>query len=117
MALQRGKLTDIAYIAATAGSIYANPGSTKSYIKAIILHNTNTTSETVTLNNVPDSSGSLGTASTANQFFKKALAADETFVWSFEEYPLVLTDTNDAIFAATTTASKVTVQILGDKDA
>lgn len=116
MALTHGKLTDIQYVAATAGSIYANPASSKSYIRSIILHNTNTTPETVELYNVPDSTAALGTAGTANQFFKKDVSANETLFVDLE-YPIVLTDTNDSIQAVTTTASKVTVQVLGDVDA
>lgn len=116
MALQRGKLADIQYISDSADDIYANPASTKTYIRELILHNTNTTTETVTLYNVPDSAAALGTASGANQFAKILLVADETLHYAFE-HPIVLTDENDSIQAVTTTASKVTVQILGDKDA
>lgn len=116
MALNRTKLADIAYIASTAASVYANPASTKTYIRALILYNNNTTTEVVELHNVPDSSGSLGTAGVANKFLKINLVADETLFLKLD-YPIVLTDTNDALFAKTTTASKVTIQLQGDKDA
>lgn len=116
MALQRGKLADIQYIAISAGSIYANPASTKTYIRSLLLFNGNTTAETVKLYNVPDSAGSLGTAGAANQFLELSVGAKETVELPFQ-YPLVLTDTNDSIQAVTDTASKVTVQITGDKDA
>jgi len=116
MALLRTRLADIQYIAAAAGSIYSNAAATKTYIRGLILHNGNTTSETVTVHNVPDSSGSLGTAGVSNKFLKVALAADETLFVDLT-YPIALTDTNDSIQAVTTTASKVTVQVLGDKDA
>lgn len=116
MTMQRGKLADIQTIATTAGSIYANPASTKTYIKTIIIHNTNTTAETVQVFNVPDSSGSLGTAVTTNRFINVSLAANDTLEFS-PDYPIVLTDTNDSIQASTTTASKVTVMLHGDKDA
>ena len=116
MAMQRGKLADIQTIPAAAGSVYSNPAATKTYIRGLILHNTNSTAETVQLYNVPDSAAALGTAGNGNKFTKVALAADETLFIDLA-YPLVLADTNDSIQAATTTASKVTVQILGDKDA
>lgn len=104
-------LTGIATVASTAGAILTN--STTTEIKAFILHNTNTTPETVKLYNVPNSGGSLGTASeNGNRFFKKDLVADEMFVLDVP-YPLTLLAVNDTIQAATTTASKVTVQVLG----
>lgn len=116
MTLQRGKLADIQYIPDSAGSIYANPAASKSYIRSIILHNTNNVPETVKLYNVPDSATALGTAADSNKFFQKDMSANETFFIDLE-YPLVLTDQNDCIQAVTTNASKVTVQVLGDKDA
>lgn len=116
MTMQRGKLADIQYVAAAAASIYGNPASTKTYVRGLILFNGNTTAEIVKLYNVPDSGGSLGTAGVSNQFAELTLAAKETMIIDFD-YPLVLTDTNDSLQASTTTASKVTVQIAGDKDA
>lgn len=116
MALQHTKLADIQTLPATAGSIYANPASTKTYIRGLVLHNTNTSTEAVELYNVPDSSSSVGTAAATNRFLKVNLAADETLFVDLV-YPVILTDTNDAVFGKATTVSKVTVQLLGDKDA
>jgi hypothetical protein len=116
MAISRGKLADIQYVASSAGSIYANPASTKTFVSGLTLFNSNTTAETVKLYNVPDSTGSLGTAALANQFLEISLAALETFVLEFPSDGIVLTDTNDSIQAVTTTASKVTVMIHGTKD-
>lgn len=116
MALQRGKLADIQYIPSSAGSVYSNPASTKTYIKSIVLFNGNTTTETVKLYLVPDSAGSLGTAGVSNQFAEYDLETKETVEVPFE-YGLTLADTNDSLQAVTTTASKVTIILLGDKDA
>lgn len=116
MALQRGKLADIQYISDSAASILTNASGDKTYVRSLVLHNANSTTEIVQLYNVPDSTGSLGTAGDANRFFKKDIAADETLFIDLE-YPIVLTDENDSIQAVTTTASKVTVQLMGDKDA
>jgi len=116
MARQYTRLVDIQYVASTAGAIYTNPASTKSYIKSFILFNGNTSSETVKLYNVPDSTGSAGTAGVDNQFAEIVLAAGETLMFDLP-YPITIIDTNDTIQASTTTSSKVTVQILGDKDA
>lgn len=116
MARQYTRLVDIQYIGSSAAAIYTNPASTKSYIKSLILFNTNTTAETVKLYNVPDSTGSVGTAGSDNQFAEIVLAAGETLMFDLP-YPITIIDTNDTIQASTTTASKVTVQVLGDKDA
>lgn len=116
MARQYTRLTNIQYVANSAGAIYTNPASTKTYIKSFLLFNNNSTSETVKLYNVPDSGGSVGTASAANQFFEVALASKETLMLDLP-YPITIIDTNDTIQASTTSASQVTVQILGDLDA
>lgn len=111
--LQYTKLADIQYVADSAGSLYANPSSKTTYIRSLVLYNNNSTPETVTLYNVPDSASALGTAGAGNEFFQKSLAPNETFVLEFN-YPIVLTDENDSIQASTTTGSMVTAQILGD---
>lgn len=117
MAIVRGKLADIATIPSTVGSVYANPASTKTFIGGFTLFNSNTTVETVKLYAVPDSSGSLGTAAVANQFLEISLASLETFVFTAPPDGIALSDLNDSIQAVTTTASKVTIQIHGTKDA
>lgn len=116
MTMQRGKLADIQYVASSAGSIYSNPASTKTYIKSLDIFNGNTTLEVVKLYFVPDSAGSLGTAGAANQFAELSIAAKDTVIYE-PGWPITLTDTNDSIQAVTTTASKVTVIVGGDKDA
>ena len=116
MAITRGRLADITTLPSTVGSIYANPSSTKTFISGITIHNGNTTSETVQVYNVPDSGGSLGTAALTNRIWRKVLAADETAILEVPSDGIVLSDTNDAIFAVTTTSSKVTVMVHGTKD-
>lgn len=114
-ALIHGKLADIAYVASSVGSIYANPSSTKTYIRGIVLFNGNTTAETVKLYNVPDATAALGTAGVGNQFAEYQLLSKETMIIALP-MPIVLTDTNDSLQAVTTTASKVTVQLQGSID-
>ena len=118
MALARTRLADIQYIAAAAASIYSNPASTKSYLKGLILFNGNTATELVKLYNVPDAAAALGTAGAANQIAEFNIPAKETvfFPLNVDGQPVVLLDQNDSIQATTTTASKVTVQVLGDKE-
>jgi hypothetical protein len=115
MTLQRAKLGDIAYVGSSVGSIYANAAGVKTFIKGLMLHNTNTTAETVKVYVVPDSSGALGTAGAGNRVLNVALPANDTLLVEFP-CALVLSDQNDSLQAETTTASKVTVTVLGDKE-
>lgn len=115
MSLQRGKLADIQYVPSSVGALYANPAATKTYIRALTIFNGNATTETVKLYNVPDSSAALGTADGSNQFLQQQLAAQETLILEFP-YPVVLSDVNDSLQASTTTGSKVTVQLHGDRE-
>lgn len=114
MALQRAKLGDIAYVASSAGSIYANPSSTKTLVTGLVLFNGNTTAELVKVYVVPDSSTALGTAGAGNQILEVSLIAKETLVFELP-FGVMLTDQNDSIQATTTTASKVTVIVCGDQ--
>lgn len=116
MARQFTRLADIQYVGSTAAAIYTNPASTKTYIKSLLLFNGNTTAETVKLYNVPNNGASAGTAGVGNQFAEFVLAAGETLMFDLP-YPITIIDENDTMQASTTTASKVTVQLLGDKDA
>ena len=116
MARQYTRLADIQYVASSAGAIYTNPASTKTYVKSLVLFNGNNSAETVKLYNVPDNAGAVGTAGAGNQFAEISLASLETLMFDLP-YPVTMLDTNDTLQASTTTASKVTVQILGDVDA
>lgn len=117
MAITRGRLANIQTVPSTAGSIYANPASTKTYVGGITLHNTNTTDEFVEVFCVPDSSGSLGTAGLTNRFIAVTMAANDTISFALPGDGIVLEDTNDSIQARTTTASKVTILLSGPKEA
>jgi hypothetical protein len=113
MAFAYSQLTPITTIASSAGAVYTNPSDKISYIRSIVVHNTNTTAETVVLYNVPDSSGSVGTAAATNQFYKTDVAADTTIIFEFPVPGIILSDANDTIQATTTTGSVVTIQIAG----
>lgn len=118
MAFDWQRLTEITYIASTAGAVLTNGSSQKTYVRLIIIHNNNTTVEQVKLYNVPDSSG-VGTAGDANIFFNVAVQPSETVVLGSDLLPvpgIILVDENDTIQAVTTTASKVTIQIYGGQE-
>lgn len=65
---------------------------------------------------VPNASGSLGTAAATNRILNISLPANDSLFVEFP-YALELAATNDSIQAVTTTASKVTIILFGDKDA
>lgn len=113
-ALSRIKMADIQYVGSSAGSLYANGSGQTSLIAGLTLYNGNTTDEVVHLYVVPDSASALGTAGVSNKIGKITLAPDETYFFGFD-FPVVLTDQNDSVQASTTTASKVTVIVHGDR--
>jgi hypothetical protein len=112
--------TDIAPIVSITGvatvGIYTNPSSTKSYIKAFVLHNAGISSAFCRLYQVPSSGGSVGTASSNTQFFSQYINPGETTFLEYP-YPITLTGTNDGIqFYNSIEGQVVNIQILGDKD-
>jgi len=116
MALNRIRLADIQYIPSSAGALITNAVSTKTWIRGIVIYNGNTTAEAVKLYNVPDSTGSVGTAGVSNLFYVQSIPPDETVLIEIPGPGLVLTDTNDTIQGVTTTGSKVTVMFTGDNE-
>lgn len=113
------RLREITYLASSAAAIVTNGAGAKTYVKKIILHNTNTTTETVKIYTVPDSGGAVGTAGAGNIWFNQALSPNETVIIAIAgagDPGILLTDTNDTIQAFSTTASKVTVQVYGGSE-
>lgn len=113
MAFAYGKLTEITTLPNSAGAVLTNAASTTTYIRGIMLHNGNTTAETVILYKVPDSTGSVGTAATTNEIYKEVISPGATTILEFPVPGIILTDENDTIQGTTTTASKVTIQFIG----
>ncbi len=117
MALAKTSISPIVSVTGvTTVGIYTNPSSTKTYIKAFVLHNAGISSAFCKLHQVPNSGGSIGTASSNNQFFSQYINAGETTFLEYP-YPLTLTGTNDSIrFYNSVAGQVVNIQILGDKD-
>lgn len=120
MAFAYAKLAEAVHldvVATDAVTIVANPVSTTTYIRCIIIHNVNTTTEAVTLYLVPDSAGSEGADSeTTNRFYKEDLPAGSTRILEFPVPGLVLTDQNDTLQGACTTHEKVLVWVYGGQE-
>ncbi len=113
MAFEYTKLVGITTLPSTTGAIFTNAASKVAYVRLIMLHNANSTEETVELWTVPNSGGSVGTAADTNKIFKEVLSAGET---RFVEYPtpgLIFSGENDTIQGKATTASKVTITVTG----
>lgn len=117
MALSKTSLSPIVSVTgiATVG-IYTNPVNTKTYIKAFVIHNAGVSSAFCRLYDVTNSGGSVGTASSNNQFFSQFINAGETTFLEYP-YPLTLSSTNDSIrFYNSTVGQVINIQIVGDKD-
>jgi hypothetical protein len=117
MALAKTSLSPIVSVVgvATVG-IYTNPSNTKSYIKAFVIHNAGVSSAFCLLHDVPNSAGSVGTASSNNRFFSQYINSGETTFLEYP-YPLTLANANDSIrFQNQTSGQVINIQIIGDRD-
>ena len=121
MATIRDRLFDITTLPSSPGVLYANPSATKTFFSGFVLHNTAATAQVVKLYNVPDSTGSVGTAvdtgAGANRILKIELQPDETFILPPPPNGIVLQDLNDSIQGSATSANTVTITPQGVKDA
>lgn len=115
MAYTHGRLVSsgITTISDSVGAVVTNDSGETTYIRLIVIHNTNTTAETVLLHYVPDNAAAVGTAADANKIWEKSVTADETIYIEFPAQGIVMSDTNDTIQAVTDTASKVTIMAFG----
>jgi hypothetical protein len=120
MAFAYKKLTEAVHLDVTgtdAVTLVANPSGKTTYIRCIILHNVNTTTETVTLYIVADSAGSEGEDSdTTNRFYKEDILAGSTRIIEFPIPGIVLTDQNDTLQGACTTHEKVLAWVYGGEE-
>lgn len=114
--LTHTSLGPTAFIPSTTGSLYANPSGEKTFVRALLLFNGNTTTEVVQIYNVPNSGGSLGTVGADNAILYLSLLAKETLNYEIPGPGIILQGHNDSIQGQTTTASKVTVTLIGDID-
>lgn len=113
-ALQYTNLGPPAFITAAVAAIYTNPGSTSTYIRGIIFHNTDTAVRTITVYEVPNSGGVVGTYAASEEFFKYALQPGETIVFEITAGPgITLTALNDTIQAICDVTNKVTAKFIG----
>ena len=118
MALQKVGLGTVTRVALGTTATVLTVGSAKTcYIRSIICHNIDTVnSSTVKIHIVPNSSGSVGTASSNNQLAQLSIQPTDTYFFELA-YPITLASDNDTIkIANTSTTDAVNVLILGDKE-
>jgi hypothetical protein len=111
-ALAMYTLCDITCISATPAAVFTNPAAKTTYLRSIILHNLNTTSEVVVLYKVSADDVNTDT----NKFEYLTIVANDTVNLDFAGPGIILDAENDAIYARTTTANKVTIQMYGAQE-
>jgi len=116
MAFNYSRLTPIQYIPPSASVVFTNPASMTSYVRVILLHNNDSTVETVSLYAVPASGGVAGVASAASCFYTEAMPAGETRIIDIPVPGIMLTNINETIQAITTSANMVTMQMMGGQE-
>lgn len=94
-------------LAAAAAAVYTAPVGKRAQIGSIIIHNTNTSTENVTIYD----NGSAD----ANKLLYIALAANETYEFA-PKVPVVL-EGGETLQGFTTTAAKVNIKIYGREEA
>ena len=103
MALTAKKLAFI-QLPSSKGDVYDPPAATIALVHNLILHNTNTTDETIILY--------LHDGTNEYQIWKCVLSSGETLIIDFKGEGLVV-DAASKITGSTTTASKVTILLTG----
>ena len=119
MALQKVGLGTVTRVGIGSTATVLAVGSSKTcYIRSIICHNIDTVnSSTVKIHIVPNSGGSVGTASSINQLAQLSIQPTDTYFFELA-YPITLASDNDAIRVYnSSTTDAVNVLILGDKEA
>lgn len=122
MAFEYKRLTEIQRIGSSITTLFANPSEKITYIRCIILYNSHTAAVNVKLYNVPDSSGSVGSGTTANQFFGSNVGGEtninsgETLFLELPVPGIILEDVNDSIRGLASVNNVVTFQMYGGQE-
>ena len=118
MALQKVGLGTVTRVGIGSTATVLTVGSAKTcYIRSIICHNIDTiNSSTIKIHIVPNSGGSVGTASSINQLAQLSIQPTDTYFFELA-YPVTLSSNNDTIRVYnSSTTDAVNVLILGDKE-
>jgi hypothetical protein len=115
--------------AGTTATVYQVGSAKTCYIRSVVLYNStvgtaNTDlSQTAQIYMVPNSGGSVGTATDGNRIARISLSADDTFFYELQ-YPITLQNNGDSIqvfnegtYNLGAATNDINVLILGDKEA
>lgn len=119
MALSKVGLGSVTRIAlGTTSTVYTVGSAQTTYIRSVIVHNIDSiNSSTVSIHIVPNSAGSVGTASSVNRLAQLSIQPADTYFFELA-YPITLASNNDTIQVYnSSTTDAVNVLILGDKEA
>ncbi len=101
-------------------TIYANPATTTTYVRSLLLHNRSSTDVvSMSIHLVQNSSGAVGSVADNNKIARISLQPYDSYFLELA-FPITLTATNDAIRAVnhnTTAGQDANVLVLGDKEA
>lgn len=111
-ALAMYSLQDMTTISATPAAVFTNPAAKTTYLRLIVLHNLNTTSEVVVLYKCLAGETNADT----NKFEYLTIVANDTVNLEFAGPGIILDTENDAIYARATTAGKVTIMMAGAQE-
>ena len=101
-------------------TVYANPASTVTYVRSLLIHNVATVNQvTLSVHVIANSGGAVGSTADSNRVFRLTLEPLDTYFTELA-FPIILTGTNDSIRVVnsnTTAGDTLTVMLLGDKEA
>jgi hypothetical protein len=115
---QVGLGTVIQVAAGTTATVYTVGSAKTAYVRSVLLHNRSTSSTAnVALHVVPNSSGSVGAATSINQIALVGISTSDTYFFECA-YPITLGSTNDTIIVYNgNTSDAINVLVLGDREA
>lgn len=110
-------LTEITQIVGPSSSLYTNTATTASYVRSIVLHNTSTNVQNVIMWKASGSMGGATNVDNTKRFLNYAISGGATFVVDFAPPGLMITQSNDTIWASASTTATVNVFIVGGTEA
>jgi hypothetical protein len=115
--------------AGTTSTIYSVSSAKTVYIRSIVIYNSTVGTASTDLSQqaqiyiVPNSGGSVGTATDGNRIARISLASNDTFFFE-PQYPITLTSNGDSIqvfnegtFNLGVATNDINVVVLGDREA
>ena len=114
MAFDYDVLVEISTLDSSIQTIFTQtPDPAKSFIRTIILHNSNISSERVQIYKVPVTSGMIGSADDTNKFIDTTLEPGATMLFEFASPGIIIKNENDTIQAIATSSGTITIQVYG----